>query len=416
MNDQPRSHPRPAASLARRRTLLKAGTLLPAIGFPGLMRAQSATLKVGVILPLTGILAFPGQQTRHGCELGVKMMKEQGINLEATYIDTESKPENGRIAAERLIRDGNTLLMGAWESGATISAAQAAEAAKVPLVVNIASAPQVTEQGFTMVFRNFTNAAQLVTSAVQRIKELPRTPTFSPKTAVVTHTSDTFGQAMLGGVKALWDKLGLDIKIIEVISYDVQARDLSVEVAKAKALNPDLMCPITRVNDAILLVREMVKQDFNPMAIIGPGSPGPYEKAFTDALGKYADDYLVCVPWYDPSRPTAKQVLPRFAKEYPGERFELNSGFGWEGVLVAADAFKRAGSTKPADLHAALKATKIDEHLMFGGPIQFDAKGQNNNIGGAMLQIMKDEPVPVGPAAIAQAQPKLPMTKWKARG
>ncbi|MEO8856755.1 MAG: ABC transporter substrate-binding protein [Burkholderiaceae bacterium] len=417
MSDQPRS-PAPASAPfgAKRRTLLKAGAALPALGFPGLLLAQTNTLKVGVILPLTGILAFPGKQTRHGCELGFRMMKERGINMEATYIDTESKPESGRIAAERLIRDGNTLLMGAWESGATISAAQAAEAAKVPLVVNIASAPQLTEQGFTMVFRNFTNASQLITNAVQRIKELPRTATFNPKTAVVTHTSDTFGQAMMGGVKALWDKLGVDIKIIDVISYDVRARDLSVEVAKAKALNPDLLCPITRVNDAILLVREMVKQDFNPMAIIGPGSPGPYEKAFTDALGKYSDDYLVCVPWYDPNKPTTKMVLPRWAKEYPGERLELNSGFGWEGVLVAADAFKRAGSTKPADLHTALKATNIEDHLMFGGPIQFDAKGQNENIGGAMLQIMKEEPVPVGPAQIAQAQPKLPMTKWKARG
>ncbi len=399
-----------------RRTLLKAGALMPAVGFPGLVRAQTSTLKVGVILPLTGVLAFPGQQTRHGAELAVKMMKDQGINLEATYIDTESKAEAGRVAAERLIRDGNTVLVGAWESGATISAAQAAEAAKVPLIVNIASAPQITEQGFTMVFRNFTNAAQLVTSAVQRIKELPRSPGFSPKTAVLTHTSDTFGQAMLGGVKALWDKLGVDVKIIDVISYDVRARDLSVEIAKAKALNPDLLCPISRVNDAILIVREMVKQDFNPMAIIGPGSPGPYEKAFTDALGKYANDYITCVPWYDPSRATTKAVLLRWAKEYPGERFELNGGFGWEGMLVAADAFKRAGSTKPADLHAALKATKIEEHLMFGGPIQFDEKGQNNNIGGAMLQIVKDEPVLVGPASIAQAQPKLPMTKWKARG
>lgn len=401
--------------LSHRRTLLKAGAMLPAVSLPGLLRAQSNTLKVGVILPLTGLLAFPGQQTRNGSELAIKMMKEQGINIAATYIDTESKAEAGRVAAERLIRDGHSVLIGAWESGATISAAQAAEAAKVPLIVNVAAAPQVTEQGFTMVFRNFTNSSQLVASAVQRIKELPRSASFAPKTAVLTHTSDTFGQSMLGGVKALWDKLGVDIKIIEVISYDARARDLSVEIAKAKALNPDLLCPITRVNDAILIVREMVKQDFNPMAIIGPGSPGPYEKAFTDALGKYADDYLTCVPWYDPSRATTKAVLQRWVKEFPGERLELNSGFGWEGILVAADAFKRAGSSKPADLHAALRATKIEEHLMFGGPIEFDAKGQNNNIGGAMLQIVKDEPVLVGPASIAQAQPKLPMTKWKAR-
>jgi len=398
-----------------RRTLLKAGALLPAVGLPGLLRAQTNTLKVGVILPLTGVLAFPGQQTRHGSELAVKMMREQGIQIEATYVDTESKAESGRVAAERLIRDGNSVLIGAWESGATISAAQAAEAAKVPLIVNVASAPQITEQGFTMVFRNFTNASQLVTSAVQRIKELPRSANFAPKTAVLTHTSDTFGQSMLGGVKALWDRLGVDIKIIDIISYDVRTRDLSVEIGKVKALNPDLLLPISRVNDAILIVREMVKQDFNPMAIIGPGSPGPYEKAFTDALGKYSDDYLTCVPWYDPSRATAKLVLQRWAKEFPGDRLELNSGFGWEGIQVAADAFKRAGSTKPADLHAALRTTKIDEHLMFGGPIQFDEKGQNNNIGGAMLQIVKSEPVLVGPSSIAQAQPKLPMTKWKAR-
>lgn len=398
-----------------RRRLLAAGALLPAIGMPAILRAQTSTLKVGAILPLTGVLSFPALQTRRGSELAQQMMKEQGINLDITYVDTESKAENGRVAAERLIRDGCTLLIGAWDGGTTISAAQAAEAAQVPLVVNVASAQQITEQGFKMVFRNFVNSGQLVTSAVQRVKELPRSAGFAPKTAVITHTNDTFGQAMFGGVKALWDKLGVDIKILDVISYDPRARDLSVEVARAKAANADLLCPITRVNDAILIVREMVKQDFNPMAIIGPGSPGPYEKAFTDALGKYADDYIVCVPWYDPSRPMAKTVLQRWAKEHPGDRLELNSGFGWEGVQVAADAFKRAGSTKPADLVAALKATKIEDHLMYGGPIQFDEKGQNNNIGGAMLQIQKGEPVIVGPAGVAQAQPKLPMTKWSAR-
>lgn len=400
----------------KRRRVLAAGTAaLATAGFPALVRAQNAPLKVGVILPLSGVLSFPGQQTRRGAELAAKMLAEDGVRLDATYIDTESKPENGRIAAERLIRDGASILVGAWDSGTTISAAQAAEAAKVPLVVNIGSAPQITEQGFTQVFRNFVDARQLVANAVQRIKELPRGGGFAPKTTVVMHTNDTFGQAMFGGVKALWEKLGVDIKIIDVISYDPRARDLSVEIAKAKAANPDVLCPITRVNDAILIVREMVKQDFNPMGIIGPGSPGPYEKAFTDALGRYSNDYIVCVPWYDPTQPMTKSVLARFNKEYPNERLELNSGFGWEGMLVVADAYKRAKSAKPADLHAALKTTQIKDHIMFGGPIQFDEKGQNPNIGGAMLQVQKQEPVVVGPKEIAQAQPRLPMTPWGKR-
>jgi hypothetical protein len=37
-----------------------------------------------------------------------------------------------------------------------------------------------------------------------------------------------------------------------------------------------------------------------------PRQPGPYEKAFTDALGKYADGYMSCVPWNNPTKKRAR--------------------------------------------------------------------------------------------------------------
>jgi branched-chain amino acid transport system substrate-binding protein len=400
-----------------RRRLIATGvsTLALGIASPAVLRAQAAALKVGVVLPLSGVISFPGIATRRGTELAVKMFADQGVKLDVSFADTESKPENGRVAAEKLIRDGAGVIVGAWDSGATISAAQACEAAKVPLVVNVGSAPQITEQGFTEVFRNFPPATEIVGKGLALFKALPRGNGFDPKTAVIMHVNDTFGEAVMGGVKALWAKMNIDIKIVDVISYDLRARDLSVEVAKAKATGADLVCPITRVNDAILIVREMVKQDYNPMAIYGPSSPGPYEKAFTDALGKYADDYMTSVPWYDPNRAITKDVLARWEKEFSGNRFELNSGFGWEGIQVVVDAFKRAGSTKPADLHAALKATNIAEHPMAGGPITFDAKGQNVNIGVPLLQNQNREPVVVAPTPGATVKAKLPMTPWSKR-
>jgi branched-chain amino acid transport system substrate-binding protein len=400
----------------RRRLLQAAGAAAASssLSFPQILRAQTNTLKVGVILPLSGVLSFPGIATRRGTELAIKMFAEQGVKFEVSFADYESKPENGRVAAERLIREGCSILIGAWDSGATISAAQACEAAKVPLVVNVASARQLTEQGFTQVFRNFSPSDEIVANGVQRFKEV-LSPAFAPKTAVLMHVNDTFGQATSGAVKALWEKAGIGIRILDSISYDARARDLSVEVAKAKATGADLVAPITRVNDAILIVREMVKQDYNPMAIYGPSSPGPYEKAFTDALGKYSNDYLVSVPWYDASRPITKQVLARWAQDYPDGRFELNSGFGWESIQIVVDAFQRARSTRPADLHAALRQTHIAEHIMSGGPIVFDAKGQNPNIGIPLLQVQNREPVVVGPKEFAQATVKLPMTPWNAR-
>ncbi len=401
-----------------RRNLLMAGAsglIGSGLPMPAVLRAQTSALKVGVILPLSGVLSFPGIATQRGTDLAVRMFGDEGVKLEVSYADTESKPENGRLAAEKLIRDGATILIGAWDSGATISAAQAAEAAKVPLVVNVGSAPQITEQGFTQLFRNFPPSSEIVAKGVALFKDLPRGNGFDPKSAVVLHVNDTFGQATGGAVKAVFEKLGLGINILDVISYDARARDLSIEVAKAKATGADLVLPITRVNDAILIVREMIKQDYNPMAIYGPSSPGPYEKAFTDALGKFADEYMTSVPWYDPTTEIAKKVLARWAKDQPNDRFELNSGFGWESIQVVADAFTRAKSTKSEDLHAALKATNIKDHPMAGGPIAFDAKGQNTNIAIPLLQNQKGAPVVIAPAAAAGAKVKLPMTKWADR-
>ena len=121
--------------------------------------------------------------------------------------------------------------------------------------------------------------------------------------------------------------------------------------------------PITRVSDAILIVREMVKQNWSPMGIISPGSPGPYEKAFTDALGKYGDGYMSCVPWYDPTNKRAREIAQRFENEMDA-RFDLNAAFAFEAVEIAADALKRAKSHEPADIHAALKTTNITDHII----------------------------------------------------
>src|SRR5262249_10550755 len=160
---------------------------------------------------------------------------------------------------------------------------------------------------------------------------------------------------------------------LDRVGYDVRARDLSVEVAKAKAVGADILMPITRVNDAILIIREMVKQDWSPMGIISPGSPGPYEKAFTDALGKYGDGYMSCVPWSNPTKRRAKETAARFEKEWDAAS-AFNAVFAYEAVETPADAIKRSKSADPAAIHAALKATNIEDHIAYGGPIRFDEK------------------------------------------
>ena len=76
----------------------------------------------------------------------------------------------------------------------------------------------------------------------------------------------------------------------------------------------------------------------------------------------------------------------RHAAKFPNDQLDINGGFTFEAMLIAAQAWLAAKSTKPDALMEALRKTKIDQHVMVGGPIQFDAKGQNVNIKAAAVR------------------------------
>jgi branched-chain amino acid transport system substrate-binding protein len=400
----------------RRDFTLGAGAgVLAAAGYAPRARAQMAPLKIGVLLPRSGIQALIGQGCQRGFEVAAKMMAARGVPVELLNADTESKPEIARTQTERLVRDGAHVVCGAFDSGQTAAAAQVCEQHGVPMVINIGADPAITEQGYKFVFRNFPTSIMLGTGSLKWMGELFTATHTAPKTAVLMIINDTFGQGYQKGLNALLPKAGLPFKIVETISYDPQTRDLSVEVAKAKAAKAELHLAVTRLNDGILMIREMVKQRYEPMGVISPGAPGFYERQFITVLGKYAEYNFSINAWMDPKQPLTKELETAFYKEFPDQSFDLNIGFSFEAVMIAADAYKRAGSSKPDALVEALRATSLKDRVMIGGPIHFDAKGQNPDTSMAVLQIRNAKPTVVLPAANAELSPIFPVPGWSQR-
>ncbi len=379
-------------------------------------RAQGAPLKIGRITPVSGFEALIGQHMRQAVTVGMPMLKSMGYNIEVVEADTESKPDVARTQAERLIQEGCHMLLGAFDSGQTFAIAQVAEQRGIPFVIDIGADPAITEQGYKFVFRNFPTAVMLGGQGLANFTALFKATGTTPKTAALLHLNDTFGVAMTKGIHAYAEKVGLPFKFIAEIDYAPDTKDLSVEVAKAKAAKADLQVVVTRLNDAILLVREMVKQKYAPMGIISPGSPGMYQSQFFKALGKYANYCITNIPWFDPKQSLAKEFQAAYKKAYPDDFAILDDGFTFEGLLVCADAYKRAGSTKPEALVEALKATRIENRVMLGGPITFNEKGQNTNLPSAVVQNIDGRPEVVLPAANAEAKPVFPMPGWTKRG
>jgi len=405
-----------------RRRIIKAGAAsaaLATLGFPAIVRAQSKALKVGVLLPRSGYLGFIGQSCQKGADLAPGVLKQMlGVDIELMNADTETSIDIARTRAERLIQEGANVLVGAFDSGETVAIAQVAEQRGIPLVINIAAAPQITEQGYKFVFRNFQTARDIVGNGLRLIGDLFHATNTVPRTAVFMHVNDTFGTAVSKGIAAAMPHMTqLPFKIVDTISYDPAAKDITVEVSKAKASKADFLMLVCRLNDAIALRREMIKQRWNPMGIVSPGSPGMYEEQYFKTLGRYAEYSISNVPWYNPRAELTHVVEKVFQKQNPGEKFPfhgLNVGFTFEAILIAADAYKRASSTDPKTLADAIRQTNITRKMMLGAPIKFNAKGQVEGIGSACVQNLKGLPTVVLPSDAATAKPVFPAPYYKA--
>ena len=380
-------------------------------------RAQSSKFKVGVLLPKSGLQGLIGQSCQKGADLAPGVIKDLlGVDIELMNADTETNVDTARTRAERLIQEGAHCLIGPFDSGAAAAIAQVAEQRGVPFVINIAAAPQITEQGYKFVFRNFPVAAELVKNGLTLTDELFKATNTTPRTAVFMHVNDTFGQANAKAIGAILSQLNLPFKLLDTIAYDPAAKDLTVEVSKAKATKADFLLLVCRLNDAIVLRREIVKQRWNIMGIVSPGSPGMYENQFFQTLGKLSEGCISNVPWFDPKAALTKSVDAAFRKQNPKDQLRfhaLNVGYTFEAILIGADAYKRAKSSDAQALTEAIRATEIGNRMMIGAPIKFNAKGQVEGNLSACIQNQGQRPVVVLPAASAEAKPKFPWSEFK---
>jgi branched-chain amino acid transport system substrate-binding protein len=392
-----------------------AAAITAAIAMPSILRAQGAALKVGVLLPRSGAQAGIGQDCQRGVDVTPGLLKQLGMpSLQIMNADTETNVEVARARAEKLISDGAQLLVGAFDSGQTTAIAQVAEQKGIPFVINIAAAPPITEQGYKFVFRNFPTAPMILSDAFVNQKEVFEASGVAPKTVVFMHVNDTFGTAMQKGIGALLPKFNMPYTIKETISYDPTARDLSVEVSKAKATGADALLVVSRLNDAILLTRELVKQRWSPMGILSMG-PGWYEDQYLKTLGKLADGPLSFVPWYDPNKKVSKMLEAALAKAHKGVNLNTNQIYTFEALLVAADAYKRAGSADPKALADAIRTTNITENVSTGPGIMFNAKGQNDKLKNAGIQNRAGKLVTVAPKGATNAKAEWPMKPYDKR-
>ena len=377
-------------------------------------------IKIGAVHPMSGMAARPGELMTRGLILAIEEINAAGgikslggAKLVLRLGDSQSKVEVGQSEAERLIQEGVVCLMGAGLSAITFNTTQVAERAKIPFIVDTAVADNILERGFRYVFRvqpNQTNVSKGAAVALKSLRDKTRQPV---NTVVFMHEDSSFGTSCADTFKKSAPDYG--IKVLADIPFSLKGlTDLTTELTRVKALNPDLLLYSGYINDIILMVRTAKELKLPVKGIMGVSSMFS-EPDVIKELGRDADYLFDANHRHDIRNPRTQELMKRYKAKY-GEDLSVHSTLVHECVYVLADALERAKSTDPERLRNAIAATNYKDHLFpYPGPVKFDNKGECVNALSIVMQTQGGKIYQVLPIEIGERDPLYPMVPWDKR-
>ncbi|NTV43893.1 MAG: ABC transporter substrate-binding protein, partial [Syntrophobacteraceae bacterium] len=331
------------------------------------------TIKVGIILPLTGAQAAFGEIEKNSFEMALEEINAaggiKGKKLELIFEDDTGKPEVARSAAEKLInKDKVVMLGGGYGSSETFAIAGVAQQSRMPFLVNTGSADKITEQKWDYVFRLNPPASDYPGGLESFLTEVVK-----PKTAAILYEDSNFGTSSSQSFEETCERLGIKVLVKE--GYSKGGVDFKPLLVKVKQANPDLVYMISYVMDAALLMNQSMELRLMPKLFVGGGA-GFTLPEFQKNAAKAANMVFSATLWYQTlPYPGAKEYFDKYVKKH-GKETEYHGAEAHAAAVVIADTLKRAKSLSPDDLRQALSET--DVKTVFG-PVKFTAYEKMTN-------------------------------------
>ena len=413
--------------MTSRRTLALGLLLLTAACLPA--RAEDP-VRIGAVFPLTGASASEGTALRAALEVAADIINTPHPGLSAlplgagaglpglggrkvslVFADHQGSPATAQSQVLRLITQEKVVAMaGAYQSSATLTASAVAERYGIPFVAGEPSAPSLTERGFKWFFRTTPIGGDFGEAYAAFLDGQKGHGVTVNTVALVNENTEygtSVGDAIVKALTAHGYKVGLRIP------YAASSTDVSAEVLQLKQANPDAAVFVSYTSDAILFTKTMRNLDWKPAVLFGDDS-GFSDTAYIAAVSDLAQGIIDRASW-DIGKPgTVSYAVNEIFKQKTGRDLSDTAARGMQGFFVLCDAINRAGSTDPAKIQAALRATDLKpEQLMVAYKgVRFNAQGQNELGSTLLVQLAGKDYVPIWPDSNATAKPQLPFAGW----
>lgn len=399
-----------SSSSSRRRFIQQSTAAASALAFPLIGGAQPKAVKVGILHPVTGAIAFSGQQCREGALMAIEDINRTGIKslggakLEVLLGDAQSTPQAGAAEIEKMNEAGCSAVVGAYASAICLATTQAAAKYNLPHVVDVGVADQIVQRGLKNTFRFGPGYATCAQVAVNNLHVLNVAAGRPAKSVMIIHEESLFGTGTANLLAKELPGFGFEVK--EVVKHANPTRDFNNIVLRMKSINPDIVIPANYFNEYALLVRTMQQQKVVPKAIYsvlgGAASSYKFLKEFPDA----ANGIIDCNHWFNPKDKRAADLRKRV--ELKGLFFTYEVFNTYTAVRLLADAIERAKSSERAAINNALETSTFADHFMPYGPTKF-VNGQNQGAQPLMTQVIKGDIRVIVPRDYREADPVFPL-------
>lgn len=351
----------------------------------------SEPIKIGILGPFSGSLAFNAGEMKNGMMLALDKVNADGglfgQKIELIFGDTECKPDKGLAAVKKLVtRDKVLVVGGGYCSSVNIATSEFSQNEECPMVVAIAISPTITSKGYNYVFRTCPDSTMCLEGINKWLVEVKR-----PKTVAFFMENSDYGR---DGQK-IWEKQckKIDAKILANLYFEIGQTDFSAPISKLKDLNPDVVFNIASTTEAALIQKQAKELNFFTQWI---GVGGHFTEAYfkmTGPISEYAMGASL-EPTKAMKDPVTAKFLQAFKKKYPGSRPGIFSSQGYDNLAVILDAVKRAG--KPtgnlaADRKKIREALAITDMKLSQGRIKFGDNGQVFTLLPPVVQIQLDD-------------------------
>ena len=348
-----------------RRHILAAGALAAGAFAPAPAALAQETVKVGLILPLTGPQAASGRQMLAGARL---FMAHNGDTVAGKKIELVVRDDTGvadqtrRLAQELIVNDKVAVIGGFGLTPLALAVGPLITQARIPAVIMVAGTGMIVGTSPYFVRVSFTLPQQTMPIAEWAAQN-------GKKTAVSLVSDYGPGLDAQNAFKARFEQLGG--KVIDQLRAPLAAPEFAPFLQKAKDLKPDALMLFVPAPQAGQLMRQVLDRGLikDGVQIIGPG-----DALDDEALNAMGDGVLGVTTSYAYSAAHDSALNKKFVAEFRKANNDLRPNLigvgGYDGMKAIYMAIeKNKGDTEGPKLIEAFKGLAWESPR---GPISID--------------------------------------------